>query len=98
VGQLHAGYAALRRNEFIDAPKHGQVLVFPDAEVFGADAAFGRYRRGFLDDEGRAAHRAAAQVHEVPVVGKAFHGAVLAHGRHHDAVFEGDTAQGEGFK
>ena len=98
VGQLHARHAALRHNEVVDAPQHGHLLIFPQAQVFGTDAAFGRNSRGFLHNEGRAAHGPATQVHEVPVVGKSVLGAVLAHGRHHHAVFEGDAAQGEGFK
>ena len=40
-----------------------------------------------------AAHRAAAQVHEMPVVGQALLRRVLAHGRYGDAVGQGDLTQ-----
>ena len=80
VGQLNAGHAALRRDEGVDALEHGHLLIFPDAEVFGTDAALGRHGRGLLNNETGPAHGPAAQVHEVPVIGKAVLGAVLAHG------------------
>ena len=95
VGQLDARHAALRPNEIGDAPQHRHLRVVPEAEVGGRDAAFRGHGRGFLHDEGRPAHRPAAQVYEVPVGGPAFNGAVLAHGRHHQPVFEGEGAEGE---
>ena len=74
-----------------DAGERGDVLVGPDAEVAGGDAAFGADGGGFGDDGAGAADGAAAEVDEVPVVGEAVGGAVLAHGRDGDAVGEGEA-------
>ena len=41
VRELHAGDAALLVHESHDAREHLDVIVFPDAEIFGTDAAFG---------------------------------------------------------
>ena len=72
------------------------VLVLPEAEVLGADAAFGGDGGGFGEDEGRAADGAAAEVDEMPVVGEAVLAGVFAHGRDDDAVGEGQGADGDG--
>ena len=69
-----------------DAVELGDVLVFPDAEVAGGDAAFGADGVGLGEDETGAADGAAAEVDEVPVVGEAVEGGVLAHGGDGDAV------------
>ena len=58
----------------------------------GVDAALGRHRGGLGNDRRGAADRAAAQVHQVPVVRHAVGGRVLAHRRHHDAVAQGQRA------
>jgi len=68
------------------------VVVEVDAEVAGGDAAFGADGGGFGDDGAGATDCAAAEVDEVPVVGVAVYGTVLAHGRDDDAVGEGDAA------
>ncbi len=47
------------------------------------------------EDEAGAAVRAAAEMHEVEVVGRAVDARVLRHRRHHDAVGERDAAQPE---
>jgi hypothetical protein len=72
------------------------VVVAPDAEIAGGDAGFGADGVGFGDDEGGAADGAAAEMDEVPVVGEAVDGGVLAHGRDGDAVGQGEAAQLEG--
>ena len=75
-----------------DAGEEGDVVVGVDAEVAGGDAAFGADGGGFGDDGAGSADGAGAEVDEVPVVGVAVGGAVLAHGRDDDAVGEGDAA------
>ncbi len=53
-----------------DAPEHRNVLVFPDSDIGGRDAALGKYR-GRLDHyQACAALGPAPQVHQVPVIGK----------------------------
>lgn len=59
-------------------------------------AAIGLHRRGFQRDQGRAAVEQVGPVGEVPVGGAAVQGRVLAHGRDHDAVGQGQPARRRG--
>jgi len=96
VGELGAGVGAVLVQEGGDALELGSVLVLPDAEIAGSDAAFRADGVGLGDDQGGAADGTAAEVDEVPVVGEAVDGGVLAHGRDGDAVGQGEAAQLEG--
>ena len=60
MGQLDSGNGSLGCDEFRDGGEHGDVLVPPDAEVFGADAANRLDGGGFGEDQGRASDRPAA--------------------------------------
>jgi len=86
VGELGAGVGAMLVQEGGDALELGDVVVLPDAEVAGRDPGFGADGVGLGDDETGTADGAAAEVDEVPVVGKAVHGGVFAHGGYGDAV------------
>ena len=57
--QLDAGACALRVDEIGDALECGDVLVFPDAEIAGRDAAFGSDGRSLQHDQASAALGAA---------------------------------------
>ena len=96
MGQLDAGAGALGVEEPGDALKGGDVLVLPDAEVAGGDAALRGDGGGFKDDEGGAALGAGSEVDEMPVGGEAILRGVLAHGRNADAIGEGEGAELEG--
>ncbi len=71
------------------------VLVVPEAGAGGRDARVGRDVSHLRHDQARAAHGAAAQMHQVPVVQQAVHGRVPAHGRDHQPVGERQAAQPE---
>jgi hypothetical protein len=96
VGQLDAGAGALGVEEGGDAGEGGDVVVFPNAEVGGGDAALGRDGGGLKSNERRSALGAGAKMDEVPVGGEAVDAGVLAHGRNADAVREGEGAKLEG--
>ncbi len=96
VGELGAGVGSMLMEERGDALEFGDVLVLPDAEVAGSDAGFGADGVGFGEDDGGAAYGAAAEMDEVPVVGEAAGGGVLAHGRDGDTVRKGEAAELEG--
>ena len=98
VRQLHAGARALRMDKLRDAAEVGDVLVFPDAKIGRRDAAFKQNCRSFKRDQPGSSLRAAAQVHEVPVIGKAVFAGILAHGRNADAVAEIDGSKLKGRK
>ena len=68
------------------------MLVFPDAQILRADAAFGGDGAGFGEDQRGAADGATAEMDEVPVIGIAISAGILAHGRDDDAVAEEDIA------
>ena len=86
VGELDSGARALGMEEGGDAGERRDVLVLPEAEILGADAAFGCDGSGFSEDESCAADGAAAKVDEMPVVGEAVLAGVFAHGRDDDAI------------
>ena len=69
-----------------------------DAEVLRADASFGRYRRRLGHHKRRAADGTRAEMHKVPVVGKAVGAGVLAHGRDDDAMGKREAARGKRIK
>src|SRR5580698_8654075 len=96
VGELDSGARALGMKEGGDAGQGRDVLVLPEAEILGADAAFGGDGGGFGEDEGCAADGAAAEVDEMPVVREAVVAGVFAHGGDDDAVGEGEGADGDG--
>ena len=79
VGQLNAGDSALSRDETGDALQRFDLFVVPQTEVFGGDSPVGGDRRGFRENQSGTAHRAAAQVHQMPVVGQTIDARVLAH-------------------
>src|SRR5688572_29526797 len=92
VRKLNACDCALAVEEVRDPRERLNVLVSPDAQIAWRDSAF-RGDRGRLDkDEGCAADGATAEMDEVPVVRKSVTSGILAHGRHHDAIAESDTA------
>jgi hypothetical protein len=98
VGELHARGRALLMEEPHDARERQLLLVVVQAGVRVADAPFGLDCRRLGEDESRAAEREASEVHEVPVVGNAALRRVLAHGRDHDAILEGELAELERLK
>ena len=71
------------------------VLGLVHAGAAGRDAALAADVGHLGDHQPGAADRAAAEVHEVPVVGRAVLGRVLAHRRDDDAVREHEVAQAE---
>ena len=75
--------------------ERGDLFVGPQAEVAIGDATFGRDGGRLEDDEAEAAEREPAQVREVPVIGHAVDGRILAHGRHDGAVAQREAAQVE---
>jgi hypothetical protein len=93
VRELGAGVGTVLVKEGSDALEFGNVLVFPDAEVSRRDAALRAHGVGLCDDEAGTTYGAAAEVDQVPVVGKAIDAGVFAHGRHGDAVWQSEAAE-----
>jgi hypothetical protein len=93
MGELSAGVGAMLVKEGGDALEFGDVLVFPDAEIGRRDAAFGADGVGLSDNEPGTADGAAAEMDEVPVVGKSIDAGVFAHGRDGDTVWQSKAAE-----
>src|ERR1039458_7199896 len=81
MGQLHTGYTALLMNEADDSGQRRNVIVTPDTQVLRTDAALGNNGSCLGKHQSSPAHGAAAQMHEMPVVGISVGTEVLAHGR-----------------
>ena len=96
MGELDAGGGAMLVEEFDDAGEGSDLRVLPEAEIAVGNAGFGRDARGFDDDEAETAEGEAAEMDEVPVVGDAVTGHVLAHRRDDGAVAESEGAEGVG--
>jgi hypothetical protein len=95
VRQLNAGRRALLPQKRGDARQEGDVLVFPDAVILRRNAAARFHRRRFHDHQRGAAHRAASEVDQMPVVGEPVLARVLAHGRDRNAIAEREFADCE---
>ena len=93
MGELGASVGAVLVQESSDALEGEDVLVFPDAKIAWSDASFRVDGVGFGKDKGGAADGAAAEMDEVPVVGEAVDGGILAHRRDDDPVGEGYAAE-----
>jgi hypothetical protein len=93
VRELGAGVGTVLVKEGSDALEFGNVFVFPDAEISRRDAALWAHGVGLCDNESGTAYGAAAEVDQVPVVGKAIDAGVFAHGRHGDAVWQSEAAE-----
>ncbi|KAG8416933.1 hypothetical protein J3459_022487 [Metarhizium acridum] len=95
VGDLDAGLGVLAVH-VVDYPAQRLNLrVLPEPRVLGRDAAARLGGRRLDHDDAGAVERELAQVHEMVVGEVAVVGAVLAHGRHDEAVvqLEGPHAQ-----
>ena len=77
-----------RVDEVDDAPPRVDVLRLVHPGAARADAPLAAHVGHLGDHQRGAADRAAAEMHEVPVVRRAVLGRVLAHRRHDDAVRE----------
>ena len=95
MGDLDAGHGALALDEAGDAGEGLDMRIAPDSHVAGRDAAIAGDGGRLDHDETRAARCAAAEMHEMPVIGEAFLRGILAHGRHGDAIAQRHFAQSE---
>ena len=96
--QLHPGNTALPMNEPHDSSQEFNVIGLPDAEVLRADAALGKNRRRFSEDESGPANCPAAKMHQVPVINISIRAGVLAHGRNKYAVGKCEIANCQGIE
>src|SRR5580700_3296803 len=71
VSQLNSGNATLLAKETSNSRESLDVFVFINPQVLRTDAPLGRNRRRFGENERGSSHRPAAQMHKVPIVGKA---------------------------
>ncbi len=93
VRELDSRDRTLRGDELRDRRERLGVGVRPDPGVEGRDAPFGEDRGSLGHHQARAAHRAASEMHEMPIVDDAVGARVLAHRRDEHAVAKGDRAQ-----
>src|SRR5262249_3882524 len=82
-------------DEFYDARERLNMSIGPEAEILWTDPASRFDRRRLGNHQSCPAHRAAAEMNEVPIVCHAVLAGVLAHGRNENAIAEGDTPNGE---
>ncbi len=92
VGELGSGHGSVLADEMDDAGEVLDVLVFPDTEVAGTDAAFGDDGSGFGEDRACAADGTSAEMDQMPVIGEAVFAGVLAHGGDRDSIAKRDIA------
>lgn len=100
VGELDAAVGAGAADGGGDGGESGDVVIGPDAEVFGGDDTIRADGGGFGDDEGGAAVCAGGEVGDVPIAGDtvSVFAAVGAHGGEGDAVSESEATEGEGIE
>src|SRR5882762_1652035 len=84
--QLHPSDAALIVNKPHDSSQWLNVIIPPDAQILRTNPALGNNGSRFGKDQGSSAHRAAAEVHEMPVARVSVRAGVLTHGRNEYAI------------
>ena len=96
MAELHATLAPVFRcMKSTTRRQRGRLLVVPQAEAAGRDARIGRHAGHLAEHQPRAAQRAAAEMHQVEIVGHAVDRRVHRHRRDDDAVRQGHAAQRE---
>src|SRR5277367_906624 len=98
VRQLQSSHAALLMNKPDDSSEWLDVLVHPDAQVLRADSALRKDCSGFRKHQSSPAYRAAAQMHEMPVVSVSVSAGVLAHWRNKYAIHKPNVPNRERIK
>ena len=96
MGELDGGNGALGLQKSRDAGEGGYLVVRPEAEVAVGDSPAGLDGSGLDNHKAGTTGGAAAEVHQMPVVGEAINARVLAHGRDGNPVWKGDSANREG--
>jgi hypothetical protein len=93
MGELDCRHRTMIAQEGCYACERRDMRVAPQTHIAMRDAAVLRHR-GCLDhDDAGAAEREAAEMHEMPIVGHAVIGRILAHRRDDDAILGLDAAQ-----
>jgi hypothetical protein len=92
VRNLNPRCGALLLQKPRDSRQRLDVLIFPDAHICRRNATDCLNGGGFYHHRGRAAYRSAAQMDQMPVVGKTVNARVLAHGRHQNSIAQIDAA------
>ena len=95
MGKLNAGGSTLAVQEVDNAGQGRDLLILPQAQICVGNAPFGHDAGRFHDHQPEAAQREAAKMDEMPVIGEAVDGRILAHRRDHRAVAQGQAAQGD---
>ena len=98
VRQLCGRYTALALHKTCDAFECGNVVVAPDAEILGRNAALRRNGCSLGKHHSCAADSAAGEVYEMPVAGKAVDTRVLAHGGYDNTIRQRHAANGKGIE
>ena len=87
MAQLNAQHDGRYTTHKFHHTRQGRLVgVIPQPHALRRDAPFGHDPCSLDDQHGRARHRQRPQMHDVPIGHRAIDGAVLAHGRHGDAV------------
>ena len=95
--ELDCRHRAVRTQKIVDAAIRGKVLVVVNAGAVIRLFAAMLHSGFFAKNQPRAAHGKLTQMHQVIVVRPAIaFGGVLAHGRHHHTIAQGDRAECHG--
>ena len=96
--QLNSRHRSLLGNEREGSVQRLNLSVFPETEIGRTDATLSSDRGSFRQNGGSAAHRPAAQMYEMPVLGKAIVAGILAHRGDQNAMGEFNTTQAKRFE
>jgi hypothetical protein len=93
--ELDRRYRIMRADEIGQAREVRDEVVIPQAKVADRAAAVAGDLGRLDEDQSRAAGGIAADIHQMPVGRMPALRHVLMHRRDHDAVFQGNAAQGK---
>ena len=86
MSELHPGNSALLANESRNARELSTCSSFQIPRSHGLIRPSGVTAARLREHQSRAAHRAAAQMHQVPIGRKSIRGRILAHRRNNNAI------------
>src|SRR5262249_31731715 len=96
--QLKSRHRSLLGDKSKSSVQRLYLSVFPEAEIGRTDTTFRSDRSSFRQNGGGAAHRPAAQMYEMPILGEAIAAGILAHRRDQNPMGEFNTTQAKRFE
>ena len=95
MAKLHRRHRALRLDEARKPLHWFNMRIRPKPKITMGNAPFAHYACDFSENQPKATHGKATQLHHMPIIRQTFDRRILAKWRHHHAIGNRHTANGE---